>query len=234
MCSIASAVLHCNGCPQTAVPIINKYSTALSSIQPDGAGALADLASPPHIIVTETADAGLLGEYMLPALLHAAKTLSLPLSGDASRKATLIPCSAVVYATLVEGEPLLRMSRANFMSSQLRSDEAYSCGKLPDGASVLTPSFVGKYCIATLFEGSASSFFDKLQPCRSCSARIVRGNNIRFTSFTRTTVCAPWNCPTQFRHTLSVTAADLRAASCYGGQCTLPLAFPSRTSLSPV
>ena len=237
MCSIASAVLQCNGCPQTAVSVINKYSTALSSTQPDGAGIVADLASPPHIIVTETADAGLLGEYMLPSLLHAAKTLASPLSGDPSRKATFIPASAVVYAALVEGEPLMRMSRANFFSSQLRSDEAYSCGKLPNAASVLTPSFVGKHCMSRLdafFKAPLRRFFHKLQPCRSCLARILSENGIRFNSFTRTTVLPCGMCLTQCRQPSSATAADLRAVSYCGGQCTLPLAFPSRTPVPPL
>ena len=137
MCSIARAVLLDNHCPVPAVSIINKYSTALTA-QPN-----AEISSPPHIIVTETADAGLLGEYMLPALLHAAKTLASPSAFHPSRNATLIPASAVVYASLIDDESLLRMSRANFFSTQLRSDEAYSCGKLPSNASVLTPSFVG-------------------------------------------------------------------------------------------
>jgi hypothetical protein len=148
MCSIARAVLRCNGCSPADVPVINKYSTALSFTPP-----IADLASPPHIIVTETADAGLLGEYMLPTLLHAAKALASPSAVHHGRSTTLIPASAVVYAALVHHESLLRMSSANFFSSQLRSDEAYSCGKLPDGASVLTPSFVGELRIAMLFCG---------------------------------------------------------------------------------
>ena len=149
MCSIARAVLRCNGGSPADVPVINKYSTALSLTPP-----IADLASPPHIIVTETADAGLLGEYMLPTLLHAAKELALPSSIHLARSTTLIPASAVVYAALVEHESLMRMSSANFFSSQLRSDEAYSCGKLPDGASILTPSFVGEQRIAKLFCGT--------------------------------------------------------------------------------
>jgi hypothetical protein len=148
MCSIARAVLRCNGVSPADLPVINKYSTALSLTPP-----IADLASPPHIIVTETADAGLLGEYMLPTLLHAANHLALPSSFHPAHSTTLIPASAVVYAALVEHESLLRMSSAKFFSSQLRSDEAYSCGKLPDGASVLTPSFVGEQRIAKLFCG---------------------------------------------------------------------------------
>jgi hypothetical protein len=139
MCSIARAVLQGNGCPHSVVSVVNKYSTALSLSQPDP-----DLASPPHIIVTETADAGLLGEYMLPTLLHAAKQLAAPCS--LSRCATLIPAGATVHVALVEHELLVRMSRAIFFSSQLRSDEAYSCGKLPASANILTPSLVGMLC----------------------------------------------------------------------------------------
>jgi hypothetical protein len=145
MCSIARAVLRCNGCPLTAVSVINKYSTSLSSSQPN-----ADIPSAPHIIVTETADAGLLGEYMLPTLLHAANTLAPPFSVHSSRNAILIPGSAVVYAALVQDESLLCMSRADFFSSQLRPNEAYSCGKLPDSATVLTASFVGKDTLYSL------------------------------------------------------------------------------------
>jgi hypothetical protein len=120
------------------VSIVNKYSTTLSTSHPN-----ADISPPPHIIVTETADAGLLGEYMLPTLLHAAKTLATPSPHHLSRATTLIPGSAVVHAALVYDESLLRMSRAAFLSLQLRSDEAYSCGKLPASALVLTPSFIG-------------------------------------------------------------------------------------------
>jgi hypothetical protein len=148
MCRIAHAVLHSNRCPTTAVQIINKYSTALSLQQPN-----ADIQSPLHIIVTETADAGLLGEYMLPALLHAARTLATahfppPSSAHPARKPTFIPAAAVVYAALVDDASLLLMSRAQLFSAQLRPDEAYSCGRLPASASLLTPSFVGKRCIA--------------------------------------------------------------------------------------
>jgi hypothetical protein len=84
---------------------------------------------------------------MLPALLHAARTLASPPAVHASHTTTFIPSSAVVHAALIEDESLLRMSRATFFSSQLRSDEAYSCGKLPASASVLTPSFTGTYII---------------------------------------------------------------------------------------
>jgi hypothetical protein len=55
-----------------------------------------------------------------------------------------------VYAALVQDESLLCMSRADFFSSQLRPNEAYSCGKLPDSATVLTASFVGKDTLYSL------------------------------------------------------------------------------------
>lgn len=176
MCSIARAVLQCNGCSPADVPVINKYSTALSFTPP-----IADLASPPHIIVTETADAGLLGEYMLPTLLHAAKVLASPSAVHPGRSTTLIPASAVVYAALVQHESLLRMSSANFFSSQLRSDEAYSCGKLPDGTSVLTPSFVGELRIVMLFCGfrTCPSVLHVLQPITSDALHQVMYEQLR-------------------------------------------------------
>jgi hypothetical protein len=176
MCSIARAVLRCNGCPLTAVSVINKYSTSLSSSQPN-----ADIPSAPHIIVTETADAGLLGEYMLPTLLHAANTLAPPFSVHSSRNAILIPGSAVVYAALVQDESLLCMSRADFFSSQLRPNEAYSCGKLPDSATALTASFVGKeklYSFSVL-----NSFF-----CW-CFIHCSHGNGIRAGHCRKTASC---------------------------------------------
>jgi hypothetical protein len=158
-----------------AVSIVNKYSTALSAAHSD-----ADLPSPPHIIVTETADAGLLGEFMLPTLLHAAKTLASPSASHPSRTTTLIPGSAVVYAALIDDASLLRMSRATFFSAQLRSDEAYSCGKLPTSASVLTSSFVGENSFLKF--DLSPFFFHKLQPWRYCSVKTLLASGIRFSS----------------------------------------------------
>jgi hypothetical protein len=230
MCSIARVVLQCNGCPPSAVPVINKYSTALSVAQSSaGTASVADIASPPHIIVTETADAGLLGEYMLPTLLHAAKILAAPSAVHSARAASLIPASAVVHAALVHDESLLRMSQAHFFSSQLRSDEAYSCGKLPESATVLTPSFVGELRIAcsdifpTLFRPhfTVCSHGHRIWP-RYC--RETASGYLCLLAFELDQSIVQF--VLVFRRMSSATLADPRAAYWCGGPCTLHREFP--------
>jgi len=215
MCSIARAVLRCNGCPLTAVSVINKYSTSLSSSQPN-----ADIPSAPHIIVTETADAGLLGEYMLPTLLHAANTLAPPFSVHSSRNAILIPGSAVVYAALVQDESLLCMSRADFFSSQLRPNEAYSCGKLSDSATVLTASFVGKDSIVFF---QRLLVFYTLQPWKWSSGGILSENSIMSAPIFRIILFLTYS-----RQSWNARVADLLAAFWCGGQCISFPECPSR------
>ena len=59
------------------------------------------------MVVTETVDAGLLGESIIPTLRHAWKELLLPPS-DGGR---VIPSGATVYAAVVECEIIRHQSR---------------------------------------------------------------------------------------------------------------------------
>lgn len=60
-----------------------------------------------EVVVTETVDAGLLGESIVPTLRHAWKELLLP----PSEGGHVIPAGATVYAAIVECETIRRQSR---------------------------------------------------------------------------------------------------------------------------
>ena len=67
-------------------------------------------------MVTETVDAGLLGEWIIPTLRHAWKELLLPkqLANSTNEIAAcghVIPIGATVYATLIECAEVRKQSR---------------------------------------------------------------------------------------------------------------------------
>ena len=68
------------------------------------------------LVVTETMDAGLLGEAIVPALRHAWSHLLLPKQPSGStngiaRCGHVIPCGATVYVMAIECQEVARESR---------------------------------------------------------------------------------------------------------------------------
>ena len=62
------------------------------------------------LVVTETVDAGLLGEHTIPTLRHAWRELLEP-ANQASAGGHVIPCGARVYATAIECVETRQQSR---------------------------------------------------------------------------------------------------------------------------
>ncbi len=73
------------------------------------------------LVVTETVDAGLLGEWIIPTLRHAWTELLLPrdLGDSPNQKGAsghVIPCSATVFVTLIECSEIRKQTRCNICS----------------------------------------------------------------------------------------------------------------------
>ncbi len=71
-----------------------------------------------NLVVTETADAGLLGEHIVPTLRHAWRELLLPRRSEdstnqihQSKGGLVIPCGATVHTMAVECPAIRRQSR---------------------------------------------------------------------------------------------------------------------------
>ena len=68
------------------------------------------------LVVTETVDAGLLGEAIVPTLRHAWSELLLPRqpsegTNPITRCGHVIPCGATVYVMAIECQEIARQSR---------------------------------------------------------------------------------------------------------------------------
>ncbi|GFN85631.1 protein arginine N-methyltransferase 7 [Plakobranchus ocellatus] len=102
MVDIAKKVFEENICPAEAnkIKLINKMSSKMSIPS--------DLSKEAHILVTETFDAGLFGEGILPTLCHAWSKL---LSQGEKTKSVVIPSSAKLYVQAIESEAILEESR---------------------------------------------------------------------------------------------------------------------------
>ncbi len=68
------------------------------------------------LVVTETVDAGLLGEWIIPSLRHAWAELLLPRqqrvpTNQREAGGHVIPCGATVYVTLIECPEIRKQTR---------------------------------------------------------------------------------------------------------------------------
>ncbi|KAH9499457.1 hypothetical protein Btru_077925 [Bulinus truncatus] len=103
MCMVAHDVLTANLNPELIqrVKIINKMSTAMS--------VPGDMNQRADILVTETFDAGLFGEGILPTLCHAWSNL---LKNDDSSKGLVIPSRAELFIQVVECDYICKENRS--------------------------------------------------------------------------------------------------------------------------
>ncbi len=58
------------------------------------------------MVVTETFDAGLLGEHVIPSLRHAWKELLIN-----NKESIIIPCSASIYITAIQCKEIRKKTR---------------------------------------------------------------------------------------------------------------------------
>ena len=75
------------------------------------------------LVVTETVDAGLLGEGIVPTLRHAWTELLLPrqptgMTNQIARCGHVIPCGATVYVMAIECQEIAAQSRYMYVLPQ--------------------------------------------------------------------------------------------------------------------
>ena len=123
LAAVAEDIVRANGLAHV-VKVVHKYSCELT-VGPTrcyvaGAGMYdapgRDMSGRAHVLVSEIVDCGLLGEGVIPTLVHARRELLAP-------AARIIPCAARVFATAIEcfpqPAPLSRPMTATFQGFDL-------------------------------------------------------------------------------------------------------------------
>ncbi|XP_043229694.1 protein arginine N-methyltransferase 9-like isoform X1 [Amphibalanus amphitrite] len=121
MCQVAAATLADNGM-ENRVQLVNKWSHELTVGK--------DLPCRASLLVTETFDAGLLGEHILSTLQHAWRHLLLP-----PGRGCVLPASAAVWAAAVESAEVRSQLSAHLPSGEQlrrRLTEPYWSERLED------------------------------------------------------------------------------------------------------
>uniref|UniRef100_A0A2C9M7D0 Uncharacterized protein n=1 Tax=Biomphalaria glabrata TaxID=6526 RepID=A0A2C9M7D0_BIOGL len=118
MCMVAQDILKTNLSPELIqrVQIVNKMSTTMSV--PD------DMKQSADILVTETFDAGLFGEGILPTLCHAWSKL---LQNTGSTKALVIPSKAELFIQAVECDYIRMENRFSSGVADIEFQNIFLC-----------------------------------------------------------------------------------------------------------